>query len=287
MNPVSISEESINRLYDTYLVPYALSFSDVWMMNWGYWTEETLDVSASQINLIIRMFENTKVKNKKVLDVGCGVGGTAVFINNHFFAKSVDGININPLQIKMANKLALEKNCSARVRFKTANASQLPYKDRTFDIIIAVECAFHFLRKDLFIGEAYRILKPNGKLIIADINLTENARLADSFNNELKEFYEGLQIPELARISDWNHMLVTNHFSEANVEDMTEHSAISLSQIIKNSTNSKIYTIQEKLNNFNGNGPAVNRKWDDKWFMLLGNLSFNKVMSYNIIRTIK
>jgi hypothetical protein len=49
MNPHCINEESIISLYDDYLARYALSFSQVWMMNWGFWEEDTMDVSTSQI----------------------------------------------------------------------------------------------------------------------------------------------------------------------------------------------------------------------------------------------
>lgn len=287
MNRILIDEESINQLYDTYLVQYALSFSDVWMMNWGYWKEDTLDVSTSQIDLIKKMMEGTKLENKNVLDVGCGVGGTAIFIQKFFSTKSIIGVNISAQQIQMANKLAIQENCSDNIQFKVANASQLPFKKQTFDVIIVIECAFHFVRKDLFIQEAYRVMKPGGKLIIADINLTENSNLVDKYENKLIEFYEGLQIPDLAKISDWNYLFENNKFSKASVEDITEYSAISLNQIIKNSTNPKIFRIQEKLNNFNHNNTFINRKWNNDWYMLLGNLSYNGVISYNIISTRK
>lgn len=278
-----INEESINYLYDNYLVKYALSFSNVWMMNWGYWKEDTFDVSTSQINLIIKMIDGICLKNKRVLDIGCGVGGTAFFIQNFYSTKSVTGINISSKQVRMANELAKQKNYTDQVRFKNANASQLPFSNQTFDIAIVVESAFHFTRKDLFIKEVSRVLKPRGKLIMADLNLTEDSKLSDIYENKLIEFYEGLHIPDLARLSYWDILFKNNKLTKMSVENITEFSAISLSQILKNSLNTEISTIYEKQNNLNDHNSTLIRKWNKDWYLLLGELSFNEVISYNII----
>jgi cyclopropane fatty-acyl-phospholipid synthase-like methyltransferase len=229
------------------------------------------------------MFPLPRSEGRKILDIGCGVGGMAIFMQNNLAPQSVDGINISHKQIRIARKLAAMKNCSGKVRFKVASASQIPYNNCVFDIITAVECAFHFLRKDLFIEETYRVLKPTGKLLMTDIILTEDSRLEDSFSRDLSESCNGLQVPGLARISDWVRLLSCNHFTNIKLEDMTGHTAVDLNRLIKNSLNKAISSILEKNQTIDEKKAYKFRKWDQSWYMLLGRLFYNKVLKYYII----
>ena len=95
-------------------------------------------------------------KNKKVLDVGCGVG---MFMNR--FKKlgaEVYGIDIDKEKVKMAKK-----------KFKNvynAPAEKLPFQKETFDLVWLHEVIEHVEDEKQTICEASRVLKPNGKLVI-------------------------------------------------------------------------------------------------------------------------
>ena len=53
--------------------------------------------------------------------------------------------------------------------FKVMDATQLDFPDNHFDAVICVEAAFHFDTRDKFLGEAHRVLKPGGSLVLSDI----------------------------------------------------------------------------------------------------------------------
>ena len=55
------------------------------------------------------------------------------------------------------------------------NATELEFKAETFDNLICVEAAFHFNTREKFLGEAMRVLKPVGRLVLSDMLETKRA----------------------------------------------------------------------------------------------------------------
>jgi ubiquinone/menaquinone biosynthesis C-methylase UbiE len=90
--------------------------------------------------------------DRRVLDVGCGAGQTliACYGGRHAF-----GVDIDP------NALRLGSTLSTRIAFTRAAAEQLPFRDCSFDVVIArVSLPYTDLRRSL--AEIRRVLKPGG-----------------------------------------------------------------------------------------------------------------------------
>jgi SAM-dependent methyltransferase len=102
---------------------------------------------------------------QRVVDAGCGVGGTAILLAR--LGCRVTGVNFNQLQLEIARKTALEGGLDAD--FAWANCSEaLPFADSSVDVVVNIESACHYADRPRFLSEVSRILKPGGQLAASD-----------------------------------------------------------------------------------------------------------------------
>ncbi len=148
-------------------------------VHWGYWPDPALadgtgyDFARAAGRLTERMIEAGGVRDdQRVLDVGCGFGGLVSAVNDRFTGMNLVGLNIDARQIARARKLASPRGDN-EVEFVEGDACELPFPDASFDVVFAVECAFHFESRAKFIAEAHRVLRPGGRLAICDILPTQ------------------------------------------------------------------------------------------------------------------
>lgn len=111
-------------------------------------------------------------KGDRVLDLGCGTGVLTRMIADHLDAKSGGfalGIDAAAKMIHVARKRRQSETC----RFEVVAAEDLPYESGSFDAVIS-SLFFHHVPLDLkkwALSEAWRVLLPNGKLVIADMHI--------------------------------------------------------------------------------------------------------------------
>jgi SAM-dependent methyltransferase len=104
---------------------------------------------------------------RRVLDVGCGFGGTLDHIRSRHPGCRMAGINIDERQLRWARRLA----AGGPVPFVAADGCRLPVAAATQDHVLAVECVFHFPSRKAFFLEAARVLEPGGTLAMTDFLL--------------------------------------------------------------------------------------------------------------------
>ncbi|MEL6459383.1 MAG: methyltransferase domain-containing protein [Cyanobacteria bacterium J06621_15] len=143
-------------------------------VHWGYWENiNTADGSIKDFTqaaekLSQKVYDSAKVTdNMRVLDCGCGFGGTISSLNNRFNNMQLIGLNIDPRQLARA-KEQVQPRAQNHLEFIEANACELPFADNSFDVVLAVECIFHFPSRERFFQEVSRVLKPAGTFAISD-----------------------------------------------------------------------------------------------------------------------
>jgi len=104
----------------------------------------------------------------KVLDVGCGLGGSARHIADEYGC-SVIGIDLTDEYIDVANKLTELVKLSDKVSFKQGSAIELPFPSNEFDIVWTEHTQMNIVDKEKFYGEMSRVLKPKGRLVFHDV----------------------------------------------------------------------------------------------------------------------
>jgi MPBQ/MSBQ methyltransferase len=119
---------------------------------------------------------------QRVLDVGCGLGGTLAAIAAARSGIRLIGLNIDRRQLELCRGIALPSGSS--LALVEADAIALPFAAATFDHVFCVEAMFHFRSRQVFLAEAARLLRPGGTLRVTDI-LLRNPGAAAPWTSEV------------------------------------------------------------------------------------------------------
>ncbi|XP_010528669.1 PREDICTED: tocopherol O-methyltransferase, chloroplastic-like [Tarenaya hassleriana] len=106
-----------------------------------------------------------KEKGRRVVDVGCGIGGSSRYMSLKYGAEC-SGITLSPFQARRANELASAQGLSHKVSFQVADALQQPFEDGKFDLVWSMESGEHMPDKPKFVKELVRVAAPGGTIII-------------------------------------------------------------------------------------------------------------------------
>ena len=122
------------------------------------------DTMLNEMNhQVIKRLEITRAR-KTLVDLGCGMGGTmryALKKNKHL---SAFGVTLSEFQTKKGNELL--KGFNGTILKENYNSTS--FSSNSFDAALAIESFCHSGHSTTSLIEAFRILKPNGKLVIAD-----------------------------------------------------------------------------------------------------------------------
>ena len=163
------THQDISDYYDQTTIHYkrAWDLNRSLAMHYGYWRKDTRNFpdSLAHMNEEFARWGNIR-KGDQVLDAGCGVGGSSVFLVEQIGCQ-VKGITLNKGQVESATRHAKQRGISDLTDFFEMDYSSTDFKDESFDVIWALESTVHTDDEPTFLKEAYRLLKPGGRLIIA------------------------------------------------------------------------------------------------------------------------
>ena len=216
--------EDIVDYYDNCEVDYRLLWrlDRCLALHYGYWDETTESVSEALIRENQILAQRAAITSgERVLDAGCGVGGSAIWLANEVGC-SVTGITLSEHQVEESCKNAEERGVAEKTEFQVADYTATGFDDASFDVVWAVESVCHAENKQDFIDEAFRVLKPGGRLILADFFATKK-----SFNEEeqklMDDWLSGWSVKDVAYTPDFHNGLETVGFSDIDYQDATDN----------------------------------------------------------------
>ena len=154
-------------------------------------------------------------RGSRVLDVGCGIGGSSRILAN-YYGFNVTGITISPAQVKRAKELTpYECKCN----FKVMDALDLKFEEGIFDGVWSVEAGAHMNNKTKFADQMLRTLRPGGYLALADWNSRDLQKQPPSMIEKiiLKQLLEQWVHPKFISINDFSSILINNKNSSGQV----------------------------------------------------------------------
>jgi SAM-dependent methyltransferase len=101
----------------------------------------------------------------QALDIATGTGNTAIALAPH--VASVIGVDMATNMLSQGQKRATEEQIS-NIRLQEANAEALPFGAGQFDLVVSRHAPHHFRDALAFLRETARVLRPNGRLVLAD-----------------------------------------------------------------------------------------------------------------------
>ena len=110
--------------------------------------------------------------DEQALDVATGTGNTAFAVAG--FAQHVTGLDVSPGMLAQARARA-EREGVDNVSFLEGAAEHLPFPDGSFDLVTARHAPHHFREVAAFLREVWRVLKPDGRFVMADQITPESA----------------------------------------------------------------------------------------------------------------
>ncbi|MGR9108005.1 MAG: class I SAM-dependent methyltransferase [Gammaproteobacteria bacterium] len=143
-------------------------------IHWGYWqtpgrtTPNAAEFSQAAECLSAQICNAAGIRDgQTILDTGCGFGGTLAYLNENYRGLKLSGLNLDERQLQRAKAIVtpLKDN---QLSFYQGDACHLPFQDESFDVVLAVECIFHFADRHRFLIEASRVLRSGGCLALSD-----------------------------------------------------------------------------------------------------------------------
>ncbi|QKV90701.1 methyltransferase domain-containing protein [Streptomyces sp. NA02950] len=170
------TEQDTEQYYDHKDDLYRSFWDPAGGLHYGYFPDPTAERSQSTAEQLLTAFRDWDEEllarsgitgSSTVLDVGCGNGTTSVWLARHTGCQ-VTGIDLSQVRTDNARRLG-ETNPDARVTFRKASATDIPYSDGAFSHAWSQATLYHVHERSRALAEVHRVLRDDGVFAFDDL----------------------------------------------------------------------------------------------------------------------
>ncbi len=202
--------------------------------HFGFWHDNTKDIFEAMNNANQAVADALDIREgDRILDAGCGVGGTVRYIAARYNVGEIVGITITPRLVDLCHKLSKGHDRQHVINFFEMDYCHTLFTNEYYNKIYAIESVCHTSDKNGFAKEAFRLLQPGGILVINDYSRTDTPFPNDAVERNYKKFLQGWALHHLETVNGMKKILADVGFQEISYDDKTDL-IMQFSQIIKN-----------------------------------------------------
>lgn len=221
---MAVTSNKVLEYYNQCHIDYQIAWrlNKTFSIHYGFYDRDHRDHDSAVANMNRVMAQMAKIgSDDRVLDAGCGVGGSSVWLARNVGA-SVAGINLSARQLEIAQQLATANDVGDRIAFSVQSFTETSFPDDSFDVVWGLESICYAENKERFLAEALRVLKPGGRVIVAD-GFLNRADLSQRERRHLDAWLDGWAVPNLASLSSFRGYLERLKFTDIEFQDITEN----------------------------------------------------------------
>jgi len=155
-------------------------------------------------------------KGMVVLDLCSALGGPARQIAKKY-GVMVKGVDMTETMLKKARERTKQAGLANMIEFHEGNVMDLAFEDETVDVVWGQEAWCYVTDKNKLIQEAYRVLKPGGKIGFTDWVIT-----GEITEEQLSPLYDTMSFPYMETFQGYQELLKNNGFKILDAQDQTE-----------------------------------------------------------------
>ncbi len=217
------TNKDIENYYDQTEVHYRMHWKleEGMGLHYGIWDDNTKNLAEAVLNSNYRLMTLGGIKaTDLVLDAGCGIGGSSVYLAKNLGCK-VRGITLSEKQVKTATDLAAKKGVANNVEFSRQDYTATNFPDNTFDFAWCIESMQTADSKDAYFKEMRRIIKPGGKILIADIFKPQGYDM--SKEKDMQTMLNGWAMSDILSLDELHTTAEKADFKVSKIEDVSKN----------------------------------------------------------------
>ena len=170
------SKAAIQRFYDAVngQLDAGVAREYSFFLNYGYVADGKSERAAhllpskalnrNGIQLVLEVIGDCELEGRRVLDVGCGRGGTIAVLQRYFSPGESVGLDLSPVAVEFCRRT----HTYPQVSFLCGDAEHLPFPAGSFDVVFNIESSHSYPDINAFYAEVFRVLKPGGVFLYSD-----------------------------------------------------------------------------------------------------------------------